>query len=77
MISTMQDLPHPLTVQDKWVLLSFSLQQRLTHLQRCVPWEQAGPVLQEHAATLRTAALNIFGQPDPAGNGLIPEAVNI
>jgi hypothetical protein len=36
-IRRLVDLPHPLTSQDKWVILSHSLQLRLQHLSRTVP----------------------------------------
>jgi hypothetical protein len=75
-IQRLVDLPHPLTFQDKWVILSRSLQLRLQHLSRTVPWAAASPYLQQHAADLREATLTLFGQPDHCTAGLNPTATN-
>jgi hypothetical protein len=45
-IQRLVDLPHPLTFQDKWVILSRSLQLRLQHLSRTVPWAAASVLLE-------------------------------
>jgi hypothetical protein len=63
-IQRLVDLPHPLTFQEKWVILSRSLQLWLQHLSRTVLWAAASPHLQQHAADLRQATLKLFGQPD-------------
>jgi hypothetical protein len=59
------------------VILSRSVQLRLQHLSRTVPWADASPYLQHHAADLRNAALTLFGQPDPRTAGLSPTAINL
>jgi hypothetical protein len=76
-IQRLVDLPHPLTSQDKWVILSRSLQLWLQHLARTVPWAAASPHLQQHAADLRQATLTLFCQPDPRTAGLHPRASSL
>jgi hypothetical protein len=68
-IQRLVDLPQPLTLQDKWVILSRSLQLRLQHLSRTVPWGAASPHLQQHAADLRQAPSRSSANPTPAQQG--------
>jgi hypothetical protein len=70
-------LPHPLTCQDKWVILTNSPQLRLQHLSRTVPPATASPHLEQHANNLRRTSLQIFGQPDPPSAALDPTATRI
>jgi hypothetical protein len=49
-------LPAPLTRQDKWVVLTRSLQLKLQHLTRTTPWRLCAPLLEAH-----TAALHVLG----------------
>ena len=58
-------------------MFSQSLQAKLLHLSRTVPPALAGPLLSQHAADLRTAALHLLGQPDPTTAGLNEEAVRL
>jgi hypothetical protein len=44
------------------------------HFSRTVPWAEASPHLQEHAADLCQVALALFGQPDPRTAGINPTA---
>jgi hypothetical protein len=67
-------LPHPHTWQDKWVILTHSMQLRLQHPSRTVPPATARSQLEQHAADLRRTALQIFGHPDLHAAGLNPEA---
>ena len=68
--------PSPITsVQDKWMVLTRSLQQRMLHLGRTIPWEQAGPALERHDADIIRAALHLFDLENPTAHGLSELAV--
>jgi hypothetical protein len=58
------------------VILCRSLQLRLQHLSRTVPWNVATPYLQQHASDLRHANLTLFGQYDNRTVGFNPTATN-
>jgi hypothetical protein len=70
-------LPTPLTCQDKWEVLTASLQLKLQHLTRTVPWQLCAPLLAAHTADLRQDALHVLGQPRPGADGLNPAAVHL
>ncbi len=76
LLDRLVELPSPLTIQDK-TLLTKSLQLRLLHLTRTVPWEHASGSFRRHAADVRAAALQILGEPNPAASRLNPEAVRL
>jgi hypothetical protein len=59
------------------MMLSRSLQLRLQHLSRTIPWAAASPYLQQHTADLRDATLTLFRQPDPRTAGLSPTATDL
>jgi hypothetical protein len=75
-IQRLVDLLHPLTFQDKWMILCCSLQLRLQHLSQTVPWAAANPYLQQHAADLHHATLTLLGQPDHRTAGPNPMATD-
>jgi hypothetical protein len=68
-LQRLSELPHPLTCQDKWVILTHPLQLRLQHLSRTVPAAIAAPHLEQQADDLRRAAIHVIGQPDPQTAG--------
>jgi hypothetical protein len=68
-------LPSTLTYQDKWEILTCTLQLKPEHLTHTLPWHLAAPPLQAHADDHPHAAPTIFGQPDPSADGLNPDTV--
>jgi hypothetical protein len=69
-------LSSPLTRQDKWAVLTRSMQLKLQHLIRTVPLQLSAALLQEHIAELRRAALQVLGQQHPDVDGLNSVAVH-
>jgi hypothetical protein len=62
-LQRLADLPHPLTCQDKWVILTRSLQLRLQHLSCAVPSATASPHLEQHADDLLGLHITVTKRP--------------
>ena len=62
-------LPDPLTIQDKFVVLHYSLQRKLAHLPRTLPWHLIEAQFQSFTSHLCSSALSLFGiAPDAAAS---------
>jgi hypothetical protein len=60
LVNTLMQLQLP--VQDKLLVLRKSLQVKVAHLARCVPYELAEPALQKSEAAVLTALLSLIGR---------------
>jgi hypothetical protein len=58
-------LPAPLTRQHKWAVLTRSLQLKLQHLTRTIPWQLCAPLLQTHTAEAATRCSTRAGPTTP------------
>ncbi len=63
LVDKLCELPDPLTVQDKFAVLYHSLQHKLAHLPRTVPWRLLEDAFTSFTAHLSAAALALFDMP--------------